>query len=94
MWMVIGLCLFGLFDIIAFALYGADKSKAEKHAWRTPEAVLLWFAVPGGIGALLGMKVFHHKTKKWYFNLVAGFFAILQAGAVSFMVYYLCKNGI
>ena len=83
-----------LFDIISFCLYGADKTKAEKHSWRTPEAVLLWSAVPGGIGALIGMKVFHHKTKKWYFRFVAGIFALLQVGAIAFIIYYLCKNGL
>ncbi|MBO4782738.1 MAG: DUF1294 domain-containing protein [Lachnospiraceae bacterium] len=85
--------IFIVFDIIAFILYGLDKSKAEKHAWRTPEAVLLWMSVPGGIGAFVGMKAFHHKTKKWYFNLVAGLFALIQAAIIGFIVYCICKFG-
>ena len=91
---IIVLGAFVLFDIMSFCLYGADKSKAEKHKWRTPEAVLLWIAVPGGIGAVIGMKLFHHKTKKWYFNLVAGLFAVLQIAAIGLMIYLLCKNGL
>ena len=58
-------------SLVAFVLYYADKVKAKKGAWRIKEAVLLgcgFFC--GAIGALLGMQVFRHKTKHWYF--VAG----------------------
>lgn len=58
-------------SIIAFILYGVDKRKAIKKAWRTPEAVLLGFGFFGGAaGALLGMRAFRHKTKHWYFWFV------------------------
>lgn len=57
-----------LMSIIDFILYGSDKRKAKKGKWRTPEAVLLGFGVFGGaLGGLIGMKVFRHKTKHWYF---------------------------
>ena len=60
-----------LMSLVAFILYGADKKKAKKSAWRIPEAVLLNFGFFGGaIGALLGMKAFRHKTKHWYFWVV------------------------
>ena len=56
-------------NIIAFFLYGADKHKAKKGAWRISEKTLLLIAVIGGnIGAILGMHIFHHKTKHWYFR--------------------------
>ena len=49
----------------AFVMYGTDKYKAKKQAWRIPENALLMSAVCGGAyGAYLGMHVFHHKTKK------------------------------
>ncbi len=39
------------------------KVKAKKGSWRISEATLLILAVIGGsIGALLGMKIWHHKT--------------------------------
>ena len=58
-------------SLIAFALYGADKSKAKRGAWRIPEATLLGFGFFGGaVGALLGMRLFRHKTKHWYFWVV------------------------
>ena len=39
------------------------KVKAKQGSWRISEATLLILAVIGGsIGALLGMKIWHHKT--------------------------------
>ena len=62
------LIFLAVMSAVAFALYGIDKRKAIKHAWRIKEAVLLGFGFFGGaVGALLGMKLFHHKTKRWYF---------------------------
>lgn len=55
-------------SMIAMILYQIDKVKAQKHQWRIKEATLLSFGFFGGaIGALLGMKLFRHKTKHWYF---------------------------
>lgn len=57
-----------LLSLIAFVLYGADKRKAKKEKWRIRESTLLGFGFFGGaVGALLGMKLFRHKTKHWYF---------------------------
>ena len=63
-------------NITAFALFGADKRKARRNAWRISEKALFLSAVLGGsLGALIGMRLFHHKTKHWYF--VIGIPAIL-----------------
>lgn len=63
-------------NLIGFALMGFDKWKARKHAWRIPEATLFIVAVIGGsVGSILGMQVFRHKTRHWYF--VYGMPAIL-----------------
>ena len=52
-------------NLAAFVLYGIDKYKARRGLWRIPESVLLFASAAGGSsGALLGMYVFHHKTKK------------------------------
>ena len=54
---------FVVINIVAFFVYGIDKLKAKRNRWRIPESTLLLLAVIGGsIGALLGMKVWHHKT--------------------------------
>ena len=58
-------------NFITFLLYGDDKSRARRHAWRIPEKVLMGAAVIGGsIVALLGMSIFHHKTRKIKFKLI------------------------
>ena len=50
-------------NIVTFLVYGIDKWKAKKGSWRISEATLLILAAIGGsIGAMLGMKVWHHKT--------------------------------
>ena len=42
-----------------------DKQFAKLHTRRIPEAVLLGTALSGGsFGILLGMALFHHKTRK------------------------------
>ena len=47
-----------------FVLYGIDKKRAIKSEWRIPEATLLLAAVISPFGALLGMYVLRHKTRK------------------------------
>ena len=52
--------------------YGVDKRRAKRGAWRIPEKTLLlctWLL--GGVGALIGMRVFHHKTKHRLFTISA-----------------------
>lgn len=65
------LCVYAGIGLVAFFLYGIDKLKAKCHAWRIKESVLLGVAFLGGaVGALLGMLIFRHKTKHWYFRVV------------------------
>ena len=65
-----------LINIAAFALFGADKRKARRGDWRISEKALFLSAVLGGsLGAMIGMRFFHHKTRHWYF--VIGIPAIL-----------------
>ena len=59
---------FVIINIVGFALMGIDKRKAIKRAFRIPEATLFIVALIGGsIGSILGMQVFRHKTRHWYF---------------------------
>ena len=64
-------------NVVAFVLYGVDKRRAMTGGWRIPERTLLVWAVPGAVGALLGMHVFRHKTLKPKFRY--GVPAILAA---------------
>ena len=62
-------------NLITFLAFGLDKWKAKRKeknekVRRVPEKNLLLMAVVGGsAGALLGMKVFHHKTLHKAFRL-------------------------
>ena len=59
-------------NVATFCTYGIDKMKAKKSMWRIREGSLLMLAILGGsIGALLGMKIWHHKTmhKKFKYGL-------------------------
>lgn len=66
-------------NIIAFASYGIDKSRARRGKWRIPECQLLLTALIGGsIGAFLGMRAFHHKTRKAKFFIGVPVIFVLQ----------------
>lgn len=82
------LCVLVVVSIIAFILYGADKKKAIKKQWRIKESVLLGFGFFfGSAGALLGMKLFRHKTKHTYFWVVNIIGLIWQIGVLGLMIY-------
>lgn len=56
-------------NVVAFVAYGVDKYKARHAKWRTPERLLLGLAIVGGsVGALAGMRVWHHKTRHLKFR--------------------------
>ena len=60
-----------IWNLLVSMIYGIDKSKAKRSAWRIPEKYLLSFAfLCGGFGAWLAGVTFHHKTRKWYFKTV------------------------
>ena len=68
-------CVFAVMTVLGFVVMGIDKAKAKEGKWRIKEAALFAFAILfGGVGTTLGMYVFRHKTKHWYF---AVFFPIL-----------------
>lgn len=58
-----------LVNLAAFFLMGSDKRRAQREgARRIPEKTLFLAALLGGsLGAILGMRLFRHKTKHWYF---------------------------
>ncbi len=70
-------------NIIAFILYGIDKWRARNNAWRIPEATLFLVAIIGGsIGAILGMRIWHHKTRHLSFVIGLPAILILQLAAI------------
>ena len=70
-----------LMSLVLFAVMGADKRRAKKGAWRVPEKTLFLLALLGGaLGGVLGMRMFRHKTKHWYFAWGFPILALLQLG--------------
>lgn len=60
-----------IINAITLIIYGIDKYKSIKHKYRISENTLFLLAILGGsLGALLGMIIFHHKTKKKKFIIL------------------------
>ena len=79
-------------NVVTFFLFGIDKRKAKRSKWRIEEATLLWWAVAGGsVGALLGMKAWHHKTmhKKFKYGVPAILVAQLAIACAIIYLYYI-----
>ena len=75
-------------NLIAFALMGLDKWKARWDAWRIPEKTLFLAALLGGaLGGTVGMHLFHHKTRHWYFRFGFPVLLILQLLLAGFLAY-------
>lgn len=91
-WGLLLLAWAAFWNLWAFAQMGVDKARARKSKRRIPEKRLFLSAALGGaLGAILGMRVFRHKTLHRSFvwgmpallllNLVAyGFAAYLLYG--------------
>ena len=62
-------------NILAFLIYGIDKYNAVHKIYRVSEYSLFILSIFGGaIGSLIGMRVFHHKTRKiifWIINIIS-----------------------
>lgn len=68
-----------LINGVGFLLMGIDKRRAKRSAWRISEKSLFLPPLLGGtVGAILGMRVFHHKTKHWYFRYGLPALLVLQ----------------
>ena len=77
------LAAYAAMSLIAFCLYAVDKRRAKRKKWRVTESALLSVGFLGGaVGALLGMNLFRHKTRHWYFWAVNLLGLAWQIGAV------------
>jgi len=71
-------------NLVTFLVFGLDKWKAKRKVKkesvrRVPEKTLFLLAILGGsVGALLGMKVWHHKTLHRSFRIGIPAILILQ----------------
>ena len=91
------LIFYGLYLLIisigAAGIYAADKKKAEKGYWRTPEKGLLAIALFGGaFGSYPAMLICRHKTKRehWYFTF-CNLLGILIHTTIFLLIIFLWK---
>ena len=73
-----------IWNLITFLMMGFDKRRAVTGGWRVPEKRLFLAAgCFGALGGLLGMYVYRHKTKHWYFRI---FFPLMLVAQVAILV--------
>ena len=66
-------------NLLSFILMGVDKWRAICGMWRVRERTLFLTALLGGsLGALLGMKLFHHKTQTPFFQFGIPILLVIQ----------------
>lgn len=68
-----------IINLIAVIIMLVDKTKAMLGRWRIKESTLFAVAIlGGGLGILLSMYIFNHKTRKSKFRYGIPFIALLQ----------------
>lgn len=68
-----------LLNLLGFIAMFLDKQKARKRAFRIPESTLFMIAFIGGsLGVLIGMHLFHHKTRHRVFTFGIPAILIIQ----------------
>ena len=75
-------------NLITIIIYGLDKRFAKKNKARISEQFLFLLALLGGsLGALIGMQLFRHKTKKFKFYLVNFVFSVIWVYVIYKFIY-------
>ena len=89
---LITLAVLTITNLISFFLMEHDKKCARQGKWRVPEKTLfLATACFGGLGGVLGMKVFHHKTKHWNFKMFFPALLVIQVALLVAGLYWLYR---
>ena len=84
----------GVMSLIAFVTYGIDKRRARADKRRVPEKTLHLIAFLGGWpGALVGQRVFRHKTHKLSFRILFWLVVALHCVLVVGVVYWIRQLG-
>lgn len=77
------LIYYGVINLFTFLLWGFDKTQAIRHNYRVPEKWLFILTLLGGcFGALAGMLVFRHKTRKTLFWVLVGLACVIHLGII------------
>lgn len=76
-------------NVLAFSIYGLDKYRARRNSRRIAERTLHLLALLGGVfGAIVAMRLFHHKTRKKAFYWVTATIMLFNIGAAGLFIYY------
>lgn len=76
-------------NLFGFFIMWLDKRKARKGSWRIPEKTLFVVtALGGGIGTIIGMYTFRHKTQKLNFVIGFPFITILEIIAIIYWGFF------
>ena len=79
-----------IINVIGFCAMWIDKRKAQHGSWRIPEKTLFIITLlGGGIGTILGMYAFRHKTKKLKFTIG---FPVILISEIAIIIYLCIKN--
>ena len=74
-----------IINLLGFLIMYVDKKRAKKDRWRISEHTLFLFTwLGGGIGTILGMYKFRHKTLKKKFTIGMPIILILE---IAFLIY-------
>lgn len=72
-------------NLLSFVLCGVDKHYAKCKKERVSEKIFYFLiSIGGSFGFLLGMKCFHHKTKKKRFWVLSFVFSFLWIFVIMF----------
>ncbi len=85
-WILYFIIYLVVINVVTFLVMGLDKWKAKRGSWRVQESALFTLVLfGGGVGGILGMMYFHHKTKKLKFQIGFPLILILE---IAFMIYF------
>lgn len=83
-----------LINIVSLIILARDKGKSRLGTNdRTPEGLIFFLAtIFGSVGVALGMVLFRHKTKKWYFVIGIPLLMVQNLATLYLLFYLLPKS--
>jgi uncharacterized membrane protein YsdA (DUF1294 family) len=83
---IVVIAALAVINLFSFFLMRHDKRCAEQGKRRVPEKTLFLAAILfGALGGTLGMYVFRHKTKHWYFAVFFPLLLVAQAALIGYL---------
>lgn len=80
------LLLYPVLSLLAYALYGDDKSRAKRKAWRISEQTLHLCELAGGwMGGFIAQRILRHKSQKESYQ--AAFWAIVIIHYIAWLLW-------